>query len=181
MLVEVEWDREKFGTEIQLAKHEFINAAVRAFDRMGLFIEAQAVQNAKVSTGRLAGSIHKEDAKRDPATGTISVVVGSDAAYALYVELGFQGHFVPFNVSEDLYYQALRQWGWRIPTLDQIPEGAKHVGKRWLIPRGRRRPVWGVYVKGTAQPFLAPALEELFKRDLYYTILREEFAKALAA
>jgi hypothetical protein len=179
VLVEIEWEKEKFDAEVQIAKERFIAASVRAFNRMGLYVEAKAVQNATVNTGRMAGTIHKEDAEHDAATSTVTCIVVADAAYSIYVELGFQGHFVPFHVAEDLYYQALRQWGWRIPPRDAVPTGTKHVGKRWLIPRGRKRPVWGVFVKGKARPFLTPALDDLFDSGVYEEILKEEFEKAL--
>lgn len=180
MYVEIEWDRPKFEEELRDARENFKRAAIRAFNRMGLFVEAKAVQNAKINTGRLAGSIHKEDATYNESTGDITCIVVASASYALYVELGFQGHFVPFNVAEDLYYEAIRRWGWRVASPSDVPNRPQDAGKKWLIPRGRRRPVWGVFVRGRAQPFLSPALDELMSSGLYHDILKEEFERAVA-
>jgi hypothetical protein len=169
VLLEINWDDEKFDAELKETRVKFLRASIRAFNRMGLFVEAKAVQNAKVNTGRLAGSIHKEDAEYDAGTQTITCIVHASASYAFYVEMGFQGHFVPFNVAPDLYYEAIRRWGWKVAAPSDVPHGPGDTGKKWLV-----------FVKGKSQPFLRPALKELFSSDLHHAILKEEFERALA-
>ncbi len=170
----------KSQIQVNDSKQDVVDAIIRAFDRMGLFVEARAVHHAPAFSGQLRQEIHKTEVDYNRATHTLSVRVVANAAHSLYVEMGFQGHFVPFHVADSLYYQAMRQWGWRIPTVADYPIEKRKPGRLYLIPRGRKSPVWGVYVPGKAQPFLRPAMDEFNAAELDIKILREEIQKALA-
>jgi hypothetical protein len=176
--VELNFDLEKSKAQIKLAEKACTLGARRALERMGLFVEGRATQIVATSSGRTRASIHTGPVHRDPVTGSHSIRVGADSAYSLFIELGFTGHFVPFSTAPDLYKQALTQWGWRPP----VPGTIKHPrrGAVYLVPRGRKSPVWGVFVTGKAQPFLRPALDELIDSGLRDRILEEEMTKALA-
>jgi hypothetical protein len=175
MYVQLTVDRAKNKESVNRARRASRRAATASAHRMALFVEGHAVTLVPVNEGYLRQSIYSSDADYDALTDTATAQVGATAAYAVYVENGFQGHFVPFHISDSLYYEAIRRWGWRIPTPDQV----KHPKppRRYLVPPRGGSPVWGVFVKGKAQPFLQPATDRLFASGVYITILTEEYEK----
>lgn len=172
--VEAHQDGERFGALARAA----IRAAVRTANRYGDVVLASAKEKAPKFEHTLEHSGRRTDAVYDPTTASARTRVSFDAGHALYVEMGFRGHFVPFHMADSLYRQALIEWGWRIPSPDQL-KGAK-AGRRYLIPPGGKRPRWGVFVRGDAQPFLRPALEEFKASELPDKIAAEEFARAFS-
>jgi hypothetical protein len=163
--------------QIGLTKDSCTRASLRAFTRIGLLVEARAVMRARTNTGRYKQELRAEEAEYNPQTDVVSTRVVAGAPYSIFLELGFTGHFVPFHVADDLYFAALRRWGWRIPAPGQVKNPV--AGRRYLIPRGRKSPVWGVFVKGDAHPALGPALNEVVNSPLPMRILEEEFTKEL--
>ncbi len=133
------------------------DACRRICDRIGLATEALAVENITVASGRARDEIRWTGAKKT-ADGYEGQCIAY-ASYSIYIEMGFQGHFVPFKISDDLYREALTRWGWRVPKPSQLLN--KRPGERYLIPRGRNSPTAGVYVSGKAKPFLRPAIAKV--------------------
>ncbi len=165
--------------QLKQAEEAMKSATSRALHRMGLVVEAEAVKLVKVNSGHLRQSIHVGDIEFDHQMGVMRIAVIAESDYAVYVEFGFQGHFVPFNIAPSLYREALSRWGWRPPSPQETPKNAK-PGRMWLVPRGRKHAVWGVKVSGKARPFLRPAIEFLENSGLRTQILQEEYSKALA-
>jgi fermentation-respiration switch protein FrsA (DUF1100 family) len=164
--------------ELEEAKRGSHRAVLHAVHRMALFVEARAVIHAPAASGRLRAEIHATDPTYLDLTNTAVAKVIAGAAYSVFVEQGFKGHFVPFHVAESLYFEAISRWGWRVPTPDQVHHFVP--GRRYLIPTGKKSPVWGVYIRGDAQPFLKPSLKELMTNHAEIKILSEEYDKEFA-
>lgn len=81
----------------------------RVLDETSLLIESDAKQNAPVDTGRLRASIHTEK----PAP--LSRTVGSNVAYAVWVEMGSRGRagtgflFRAFEANRPRFIEKLKE------------------------------------------------------------------------
>lgn len=84
-------------------------------------------------------------------------MVGTAVEYARYQEFGTRPHFVPFHIAEDLYHQAKHEWGWKEPGAKQAAR--LDPSRKWLVRPGAKKPTWGVFVTGQAQPFIYPGFE----------------------
>lgn len=166
-------------TQLRLAEIVSIKAHMNALWKMGLYVEREAVVIVTKNTGRLAQSIKTLPPTYNKIYHWIEVVVVADVHYSIYVEMGFAGHFVPFDRAPELYAEALQRWGFRPPAGNEYPKN-RRPDRRYLVPPNKRKAVWGVYIDGTAKPFLTPALgfvDTPVNRD---RILAEEFNKAYA-
>jgi hypothetical protein len=172
-MIQFDWDRRGIEKTVDDLKHKGHVATEAAVIRIGEYVARRARHHAAKDSHRMANEVYV-DGHVTPLGYT--VLVGSHAPYSLFVENGFQGHFVPFHVSDSLYHTALERWGWRIPDPAELPKAAVS-SRRYLIPMGRKKPVWGVYVSGKAQPFLRPALFDMRVSHVDYRFLKEEFGK----
>lgn len=151
-----------------------INATKSGVHRIGKLIHERAQEKAPHGvTGQLAQNSHVTRPVYVIASGMATSAVVFEEDYAAFVELGFKGHFVPFHIAPSLYLQAVTMWGWRVPDPGEVPNARS--GLVYLIPPGRNRPVWGVFVRGDAQPYLAPAVAEVWDSGIWLRILKEEF------
>lgn len=176
--ISVSVDLGKVHSQIAAAKKATAMAHQNAMYRMGLMVEAEAVVIVTKASGRLAQSIHTLPPEYDRILDQVIVWIVADTAYAIYVEQGFQGHFIPFDKAPSLYAEALTRWGWRVPF---TPVKNPKPGRRYLQPPNSKSPAWGVYVSGDAHPFLRPALHSVDSPAIRNRILSEELTKAYRA
>ncbi len=160
------------------ARLAIYRALIRAVDRCTDLLLEKAKENVPEFEGGLKRSGKVHPAEYDSSTDQVHGSVSFDGGHALYVEMGFQGHFVPFHIAPSLYRQALVQWGYRVPTPAQLKKAKP--GRLYLIPRGRNSsPVWGVFVKGDAKPFLRPAAREIEESGVLRVFAAEEIRREL--
>lgn len=179
---EIKVDRRTFRKQIDRAKKATVKGTEQTVNHLGELIADEARRVVAVASSDLKDSIHAIKTHVELRTNTVHGGVEATAGHALYVEMGFKAHFVPFHVAESLYAEALHHWGWTLPTPSQI--GNRKPGRRYLVPRGKKRAVWGVFVSGKAQPFLRPSAQKIFESHLPVVVATEklniEYKKAEA-
>jgi hypothetical protein len=125
-----------------------------ALASMAAFAEMQATNRVPVSgtpPATLKQSIHYNEPRNHGTWADVELI--ADAPYAVYVEMGFRPHFVPFHLSAELQDWVRRHLHY-VPA--SAPPGMRHRGRVYMRDsEGNLR--WGLPVSGRAQPFMRPA------------------------
>ena len=161
-MIRVETTSKELQAYLQRVEAKVDTTLTRTLRRAALMVEAQAKRNAPVNFGVLRNSITNEVVEVSPHR--YEAHVGTTMKYAGWQEFGTRSHWAPVRTKSG-ELTALGLWLKR-----KLKISDEELRKR--------KPY--MWIKGTAHPFLVPALDSKREaiRDLFMRSLGESFGGA---
>lgn len=125
-----------------------LEPALTDVSALGEFV---AKSHVPVFMGNLKNNIRGEAPVHQRFRRRAVAILIADSDYAVYVEMGFRAHFVPFALAPSLYDWARIKLGWQPVTVARRGPERKYLKDKLGVEH------WGMAVGQKARPFMEPA------------------------